>query len=346
MKKAALAWLAIALTTTSCLPLPHAASAPTEIWTVLQPDADSLREEAPTTGCSAVVDLWIALDTVSMRPFTLDSRRGGELREDRYECAGHATIAGIDNATARRRVSVVTSFQGSRYHPETVRAIGESPDALSRTAGAIARMAIAGPTRGVLLDFQEMSGEDLPALMEVSRAIADSARALSPDSVGMIIPAADSSGYPGRILGRVADILLVKIFPEHGVGNPAGPIVSVPWFTRQLGTRAGEVGVNRIVAGIPADGVLWNARSGNRRISYAEALRLAESAAVSVVRDPASGNLHAVSTRDGWELWLSDHELIVRLIAEGRRIGVTRFALFGLDGADPKLWQSLPQPVK
>jgi len=224
--------------------------------------------------------------------------------------------------------------------------MGESQEVLSRAAAAIARMATAAPTRGVLLDFQEISGADLPTLMDVSRAIADSARAMSPEPVGMIIPAADSSGYPGRILGRVADILLVRIFPEHGLGTPSGPIVSPPWFARQLGTRAGEVGVNRIVAGIPADGVLWSARDGNRRISYDEALRLAESANTPVVRDPASGNLHAVSTRDGWELWVSDHELILRLIAEGRRIGVTRFALFGLAGADSTLWQSLPQPVR
>ena len=317
------ALLTIALAITGCLPLPHAVSTPTEVWTVFSP-ADSAVESS--ADCSSFVEVWIALDTISLRPAPLG---------ERARCGAYTAVA--------RRIAAVTSFQGSRYHPETIRAIGESPDALSRTAGAIARMATAGPARGVLLDFQEMSGEDLPTLMEVSRAIADSARALSPELVGMIIPAADSSSYPGRILGRVADILLVKIFPEHGLGNPAGPIVSPPWFARHLGTRAGEIGVNRIVAGIPADGVLWNARGGNRRISYAEALRLAEGSATPLVRDPVSGNLHAVSTRDGWELWVSDHVLVMTLIAEGRRIGVTRFALFGLEGADPKLWQSLPQ---
>jgi len=322
MKLRPTALLIIPFAITGCLPLPHAVSAPTEMWTIFLPP-DSAVE--PGAGCSAIVDAWIALDTISLRPASLG---------ERARCGA--------STTATRRIAAVTSFQGSRYHPETIRAIGESPDALSRTAGAIARMATSGPTRGVLLDFQEMSGEDLPTLIEVSRAIADSARALSPELVGMIIPAADSSGYPGRILGRVADILLVKIFPEHGVGNPAGPIVSPPWFARHLGRRAGEVGVTRIVVGIPADGVLWNARGGNRRISYAEALHLAEGAATPLVRDPVSGNLHAVSTRDGWELWVSDHELVLRLISEGRRIGVTRFALFGLEGADPKLWQSLP----
>jgi len=183
-----------------------------------------------------------------------------------------------------------------------------------------------------------MASEDLQTLMDVSRAIADSSRAHSAAPVIMMIPAGDSAGYPARILGRVADLLLVKLFPEHGVTTPAGPIVSPSWFTRRLGQRASEAGVNRVVAGIPADGVIWDNR-GARRVSYLDALRLAREANTPIIRDPASGNLHAVSSRDGWEIWISDNELIERLIAEGRRIGVTRFALFGLEGADPELFE-------
>jgi len=161
-----------------------------------------------------------------------------------------------------------------------------------------------------------------------------------------MIPAADSSGYPARLLARVAELLVVRVFPEHGLGTPAGPIVSPAWFARRLGARAGEAGVNRIVAGLPADGVIWDNRGVSRHITYSEAVRLAEGASTPIVRDPASGNLHAMSSRDGWELWVTDNELIETLIAEGRRIGVTRFALFGLDGADPLLWQRLPQLVR
>ncbi len=262
------------------------------------------------------------------------------------DCGASTTDLGTTYATLPHRIAVVTTFQGTRYHPEMVRAMGESPDALSRTASVIARMATGNGARGVLLDFQEMSGQDLPALMEVSRAIADSIRARSTNPVGIMVPTSDSAGYPARTLARIADVLLVRLFPEHGIGNPPGPIVSPSWFARQLGARASEVGVNRIVAGVPADGVLWSTRNGARHISYTEALRLAESAGTPVVRDPASGNLHAVSTRDRWELWVSDNELVMKLIADGRKIGVTRFAVFGLEGADPRLWQLLPQLVK
>ena len=241
----------------------------------------------------------------------------------------------------QRRLAVVTSFQGTRYHADVIRGMAESKDVVAAAGGSVASLLSSVGANGLLLDFQEMTSEDLPTLVDFSRAIADSARAHSSNQVGMIVPAADTAGYPGRILARVADALVVRVFPEHWAGTPPGPIVSPQWFARGLGLRAGEAGVNRIVAGIPADGVLWDRRRGTRRVSYVEALRLAQEAGTVVVRDPASGNMHAASARDGWELWVVDHELIKRLIADARRIGVTRFALFGLEGADPVLWQSL-----
>jgi spore germination protein YaaH len=245
----------------------------------------------------------------------------------------------------QRSLAIVTSFQGGRYHPDVVRGIAESRDAVANAARTVAALVAPGSS-GLILDFQEMAAEDLGLLTDLSRAIADSARAMSVKKIAMIVPASDSAAYPAATLARTADLLIVRLFPEHGVGTPAGPVVSPSWFARRLGARAGETGVTRIVAGIPADGIVWSNDDSARRISYAEALRLAERASTSFVRDPASGNLHASSTREGWEIWLADHELIERLVAEGRRIGVTQFALFGLDGADPQLWQSLPQLVR
>ena len=107
-----------------------------------------------------------------------------------------------------------------------------------------------------------------------------------------------------------------------------------------LGEDVGEPEA-RDLAGVRADGVLWS-RDSTRRVSYADALSLAASAGVAFVRDPASRNLHASSSRDGWEIWLMDREAVNSLIAEARRFGVTRFALFGTDGADP----TLTQPVQ
>lgn len=310
----------------ACRPLPPGVRAPTEIWAIWSPD--SRRVGAPA-GFAAMADTWIALDTISFRP-TVISRMAPEGMP-----ADESSAASLVPA---RHALVITSFQGNRYHADVIRGLTENSDAVAVAAGSLASLLKSSLAQAVILDFQEMTAEDLPTLMDVSRTIADSSRAHSAAPVIMMIPAADSAGYPARILGRVADLLLVKLFPEHGVATPAGPILSPTWFTRRLGQRASEAGVNRVIAGIPADGIIWDKR-GARRISYLDAVRLAREANAPLIRDPASGNLHAVSSRDGWDIWVVDRGLIERLIVEGRRIGVTRFALFGLEGADPQLFE-------
>ncbi len=365
VKRRQLAAVTIAIATTACLPLPATVGAPTEIWAVFAPRAaaeDSTQVSTPIARgsrssngfCSEIIDTWIALDSVSLRPTLL---RPGDLPRSHIpasQCSNDGANTGNTDDTPAGVMAVVTSFQGGRYHPEVVRALAESPEGLRIAAGSIAQTVRTVGARGLLLDFQDMTADDLETLLDVSRMIADSSRGQAANTakgparsqIGLIIPATDSAGYPARLLARIADVLVVRLFPEHGVGNPPGPVASPSWFARRLGMRAGEAGVNRLVAGISADGVLWDRRKGATRVSYVEAMRLAEAASTAVVRDPASRTLHASSARDGWELWVADHELIEELIAEGRRIGVTRFALFGLEGADPALWTLLPRLVK
>ena len=295
----------------ACRSLPAASRAPTEIWSIGAPGVASAAAEQ----FASIADTWIVLDSISFRPSVLLRARG---------------------ARPENRLAVVTTFQGGRYHPEVLRAIAEAPDVVAAAAGATANLLTVEGAEGILLDMQEMTGEDRQILADFTRAFADSARAHAVTQIGIIIPAGDSVGYPARALARSADFLVVKFFPEHGEGTPPGPIASPAWLSRRLGPRAGEVGVTRIVAGLPADGILW-ARDSTRRISYTNALRLAESVGVSFTRDPVSRNLHAASTRDGWDIWISDGETVQALIAEARRFGVSRFALFGVEGADPSL---------
>ena len=191
----------------ACLPLPAGVGAPTEIWAVLASPADTAtdgRVVAPAqevlakAGISSAVDMWIAFDSTSFRPTIVSSAL---------------------HTRTHVRLAVVTSFQGTRYHPDVIRAMAESRDVVSAAAGSVASILNSSGANGLLLDFQEMTSEDLPALVDLSRAIADSARAHSSNQIAMIIPAVDSAGYPGRILTRVADALVVRLFPEHGVGR-------------------------------------------------------------------------------------------------------------------------------
>ncbi|MFN2602984.1 MAG: hypothetical protein ABR582_09545 [Gemmatimonadaceae bacterium] len=306
---------ALAAVATACVPFAASTRVPAELWVIGTPSNAFQFDFA--------VDNTIVLDSTTFRP-ALTSRS-------------------TQPTGALAHYSLVTSFQGSQYHPDVVRGIGASPDVMGSAAHTIVSLAASTISSGLVLDFQEMAGDDLIAMTDVARAIADSARVVSINPIAMIIPANDSTAYPGATLARTADALIVRLFPEHGPRTPPGPIVSPSWFARGLGARAAQVGVTRIVAEIPADGILWSADGSTRSVSYAESMRLAEQASTTFVRDPASGNLHASSSRDGWEIWVADHVLLERLIADARRIGVTRFAFAGIDGADPQLWQSLRQ---
>ncbi len=227
------------------------------------------------------------------------------------------------------RFAVVTSFQGERYHPETIRALAADSQALAATAGAIAGVAASLVANGVVIDLQAMAPADIRALVDVTRAIADSARKKQSGPIAFVVPAADTAAYPGALIARTADLLLVRLDGEHRAGTTPGPFASSPWFTRHLGMRAAEVGASRIVAELPLFGYRWERNGGVRRVTYDEARTAVLGEAISMQRDPGSRALHASSSRGGWEIWINDHETVAFLIDAARRIGVNRFALVG-----------------
>src|SRR5260221_14201575 len=276
-----------AIISSSCVPFAASTRVPAELWVIGTPSNAFQFDFA--------VDNAIVLDSTTFRP---------ALTSQSTQATG-----------ALSHYALVTSFQGLRYHPEVVRGIGESKDAMGSAAHTIVSLAASRISSGLVLDFQEMAGEDLIAMTDVARAIADSARGASVNQIAMIIPANDSIAYPGATLARIADALIVRLFPEHGPRTPPGPIVSPPWFARGLGARAAQVGVTRIVAEIPADGILWSVDGSTRSVSYAESMRLADESSTTFVKDPAPGNLHTWSSRDGLELCAADPALLKRLLA-------------------------------
>ena len=188
-----------------------------------------------------------------------------------------------------------------------------------------------------------MTAADIRALAAVTRAIADSSRKYVLGPIGFVVPVADTAGYPGAIIARSADLIVLRFDGEHRPGTSPGPVASIPWFTRQLGTRAAEVGASRIVAELPLFGYQWQRDGTARRITYEQALAAVLADAIELQRDPLSRSLFALSPRDGWQIWVNDHETVELLISSARRIGVNRFSVAGAQGADRKVWQLLEQ---
>ena len=243
------------------------------------------------------------------------------------------------------RVALVTTYQGARYHPESIRALTEDPEVVATFASSLGRLASEN-NGGLFIDFQGDTPDELSKTTSILRVIADSARGHGLRPIGIVVPPGDTIGYPTGVLARIADLIVVRLHGEHRMGTSPGPLVSPEWMTRQIGIRAYDIGVNRLVAELPLFGYRWNPDGSVTSITYSEAQALVRSEAGVFRRDPASGSLTASSARSRWTIWIQDAETLRKLVTIARREGVHRFALLGVAGADPAIWTDLPAALR
>lgn len=299
----------------ACVRIPASTQLPISWWSFSDP-SDSEGPAAVRTGFDAALTGWIVIDSATyrpVRPFT-DS-------------------AGLSQGT--NRFAFITTYQGGRHRPETIRGLATEPDAMRNAASLIVSEAARGGYTGIVMDFAGMTSRDLDALMAVAGAITDSAHARNIRPVVMAVPAADTAGYPGQLLASVSDLLLVLSYDQHAQGTAPGSPASPEWFGQKLRARAAEAGSNRIVAAVPVDGYRWVRYGDASRVSYQDANRLLERTGSRIERDPVTQTLHAEV--DNTEIWISDAQLVNILVRDARRMGVNRFVLWRLGGEDPHI---------
>jgi spore germination protein YaaH len=267
-----------------------------------------------------IVTGWIALDTISFRPI-----------------AAYPDTIGNRAALAGRTMALITTYLGSRFHPEIVRGLGDNGQIAASTAGAIAALVDSGAYHGVVIDFEGMTVRDLDPLLTVTKAVADSVRAHGVTTIVIAVPAGDTAAYPAALLLQSADYIMPVLYDQHWSTSPPGPIAAPDWVTRNLGVRVAEVGAGRIIAGFPLYGYRWRRNAETEVISYDEARKLTTMTNTALTRDHASATLHALSP-EGWEIWVSDRVLLETLVRDARQLGVTAFALWRLGLEDPSVW--------
>jgi peptidoglycan-N-acetylglucosamine deacetylase len=267
-----------------------------------------------------VITGWIAFDTTSFLPVQL-----------------YDDSIGKEPALAARAMALITSYNGSRFHPEVVRGLGSDAQATGVTAGAIASLVDSARYHGVVIDFEGMTPNDLDQLLAFTRAVADSVRAHGVTTVVIAVPAGDTAAYPAALLLESADLIMPMLYDQHWSASPPGPIASPEWVTRNLGTRVAEVGAARIVAAFPLYGYRWRKTAETEVVSFDDARRLTTMTNTLLVRDNVSATLHATSP-EGWDLWISDRVLLETLVRGARQLGVRTFALWRLGLEDPAVW--------
>jgi len=311
----------------SCLRLPGRPNASSELWGFTGPwdaksDSSAVRN---SSRLNRIVTGWIAFDTLSFMPV--------ELYPD--SLAASPSMRG-------RAMALITSYNGSRFHPEIIKGLGLSPVARSLAAAALGALIEKGGYAGVVIDFEGMTPRDLDALLVVTREFADTVRAHGATMVAIAVPAGDTAAYPGALLLAKADVIMPMLYDQHWSASPAGPISSPEWVRRNLGARVAEVGAKRIVAAFPLYGYRWRRNAAAEVIGFSDAVRLTSMTNTLLTRDIPSATLHATSP-EGWEVWVTDAALLRILMSDARHLGVSTFALWRLGLEDPAVWQTAPR---
>ena len=291
-----------------CRVLPASQPVRTEIWYVASPILPGVQSLRPDSAGSTGGIL--LLDTASLRP--VPWRKGAAVTE---------------------RIATFTTYRGSRYHPESIRAITEDSAVLSRFADSVATLRPAFGT-ALFLDLQQSTATDIQSLVMFTREMSRAATAQHIRPLGVVVPPGDTVNYPTQILARVADLIVVRLDGEHGPGTAPGAPVTADFVRRELGLRSVGIGTSRLVAEFPLYGCIWTRDGAARPITFTEASTLVTSEAGSFRRDPTSQFLTA-SGRDGWTVWVPDQRTIQTLIDAAHTRGVDRIALSGTEGADP-----------
>ena len=294
---------------TGCHVLPASQPVRTEIWYVASPIMPGVQKlRADSAGSTGGI---LLLDTASLRP--VPWRNGAP-----------AVV---------ERIATFTTYRGSRYHPESIRAITEDSAVLARFADSVATLRPAFGT-ALFLDLQQSTAADIQSLVMFTREMARAAAAQHIRPLGVVVPRGDTVNYPTEILARVADVIVVRLDGEHGPGTAAGAPVTAEFVRRELGLRSVGVGASRLVAEFPLYGYIWTRDGAARPITFADASALVTGEAGNFRRDPTSQFLTA-SGRDGWTVWVPDRRTIQTLIDAAHTRGVDTIALSGTEGADP-----------
>lgn len=308
---------------------PSRFAASPELWAFTGPwDArsdSSLRVNAHHI--DVAVTGWIGLDSATALP----------ILPSLFPDTLHLAHAGL------RRVAIVTSWHGARFHPSTIRALGADDARRARAARMIASHAASMHYAGLVLDFEDLTPADLPLLLRVVKSIADSAHAHGVSTIAIAVPAADSASYPGKALVGVVDLIMPMLYDEHWSTSAPGAIASPDWVRTTLAGRIAEVGASRIIAAFPTYGYKWSLAQPHAAavdVSFDDAKREAAAANTKLERDARTQTLHA-SKPGQWEIWVTDAELLATLTHEARDAGVRRFALWRIGAEDPAVWRAL-----
>ncbi|HEX6989637.1 MAG TPA: S-layer homology domain-containing protein [Bacillota bacterium] len=201
---------------------------------------------------------------------------GRVLGEPDQELRTHARDAGLPV------VAVVQNDLGFGFDRSLVHHVLTSPGVAERAVAAIVDLAARNGYAGINLDFENVPPRDRDALTAFAR---DLAAALHDRGLLFIIavppqvsdnPADPWSGaFDYRMLGGIADYVVVMAYDQHWAGGEPGPVAGLPWTRDVAAHAAAEIPLSRLLLGVAAYGYVWPVGGTGRAMTARQAPALA-----------------------------------------------------------------------
>lgn len=218
----------------------------------------------------------------------------------------------------------------------------------AKAVESVAAQVLAYGADGVQVDFEglsaasrdglsafmtELTGRLRPEGRLVTIAVGPKTSAASHDNDGAI-------AYDYEVLGRLADLVVVMTYDQHGPRTGPGPVAALAWVEEVARYAASAMPPGKVLLGIAGYGYDWSSR-GVRPVAAREAAGQAVRHGAEVVWDgPSDEPWFTYKTDGGSEhtIWFESAAAASQKFSLVSRYGLRGVALWSLGQEEPGLW--------
>lgn len=248
---------------------------------------------------------------------------------------------------------ILNNSENSRFDPERVKKLLDSPAKQERFATSVVKFLIDNDCQGLNLDFEALNTADSPRLIGFLKLLKSK---LAAKNLALSVDCeVDNEDLPLKKVADNCDFIVLMAYDEHSESDEPGPIAGADWTEEALDHALKSVPPEKLVLGVGNYAYDWTVGVQKAHtISYQEALteaqgyRDAEKPEKVIQMDPGSLNNH-FSYRDEDEklhrVWLLDGVSVYNqwMIAKDREVRGSALWLLGQE--DPSLWSFLNRNV-
>lgn len=296
----------------------------------------------------------VQADRASLASFTAHADKMDIVVPDWYSLPKHTTtdcqITEQINEEVRyllhqTDVSIIprlSNYAADKWQVDQLRTLLRTPSKRSCLAESIADAVRRTDSKGVNIDFEELSAEDRPSLTEFFLELAD--RLHRQQQLLTIDIPVNASAFDLHALSILSDATILMAYDQHDPTSRPGPIAAQDWVRASLERTLALIPPEKLILGTASYGYNWNINTPNlpaNSASYKQLIQLAHNASAKPTMETASQNMrfgYTDSHDQKHEVWLLDentHWNQHRLIQKHALAGAS---LWRLGSEDPALW--------